>query len=177
MREARKIVLDLRMFDAGVQTTALSAPGNDLSPEVKTYYDKLLIVSAQPQPEQPVVILILRRQKQNRQVRRLPEPPKQGKAVPVRQHDIKNRHIRLLLPETLHRFLYIFCRDDAGVAAVPQSIPDHHEQFPVIVNQQDFSVIYIHTFRPPEFVCLIKCANMPLTVLYHFFRRKTLCLP
>lgn len=49
MREARKIVLDLRMFDAGVQTTALSAPGNDLSPEVKTYYDKLLIVSAQPQ--------------------------------------------------------------------------------------------------------------------------------
>ena len=37
------------MFDAGVQTTALSAPGNDLSPEVKTYYDKLLIVSAQPQ--------------------------------------------------------------------------------------------------------------------------------
>lgn len=41
--------LDLHLFDAAVQTTLLNAQGNDLAPEIKTYYDKLLIANAEPE--------------------------------------------------------------------------------------------------------------------------------
>lgn len=37
------IKLNLNMFDANVQTTGTNAVGNDLSPEMKTFYDKNLI--------------------------------------------------------------------------------------------------------------------------------------
>lgn len=40
------ISMNLRLFD--VQTTLLNAPGNDLSPEMKTYYDKNLLNEAAP---------------------------------------------------------------------------------------------------------------------------------
>ena len=39
----------LRLFDATTQTTLLNTPGNDLSPEMKTYYDKNLLYAAQAQ--------------------------------------------------------------------------------------------------------------------------------
>ena len=41
--------LMLRLFDATTQTTLLNSPGNDLSPEMKTYYDKNLLYAAQAQ--------------------------------------------------------------------------------------------------------------------------------
>lgn len=46
----RKLYLpvDLRLFDANVQTTLLNASGNDLSPEMKTYYEDRLIDHAEP---------------------------------------------------------------------------------------------------------------------------------
>lgn len=40
------IQMNLRLFDT--QTTLLNAPGNDLSPEMKTYYDKNLLQEASP---------------------------------------------------------------------------------------------------------------------------------
>lgn len=40
-------MLNLRMFD-NTQTTHLNAPGNDLSPEMKTFYNKRLIDNAEP---------------------------------------------------------------------------------------------------------------------------------
>ncbi len=40
------VILNLRLFDT--QTTLLNTPGNDLSPEMKTYYDKRLIDNAEP---------------------------------------------------------------------------------------------------------------------------------
>jgi len=40
------VTLDLRLFD--VQTTLLDSPGNDLSPEMKVYYDTRLIDHAEP---------------------------------------------------------------------------------------------------------------------------------
>lgn len=40
------IRMNLRLFDT--QTTLLNAPGNDLSPEMKTYYDKNLLQEASP---------------------------------------------------------------------------------------------------------------------------------
>ena len=45
-----KTELNLQMFDVNtnVQVTTQNAPGADLSPEVKTYYDKLLISNAEP---------------------------------------------------------------------------------------------------------------------------------
>lgn len=51
MFDARKIYhpLDLTLFaDLNVQTTLLDSPGNDLSPEMKTYYEKQLIRNAEP---------------------------------------------------------------------------------------------------------------------------------
>ncbi len=42
------ITLDLCIFDANTQTTATAAPGNDLSAEMKTYYEKRLIDIASP---------------------------------------------------------------------------------------------------------------------------------
>lgn len=42
-----KIRMDLRWFD-NTQTTLLNQPGNDLSPEMKTYYDNRLIDLAEP---------------------------------------------------------------------------------------------------------------------------------
>lgn len=44
-------MIDLHLFDVAtnVQTTHTSAPGNDLSPEMKTYYEKLLIANAEPE--------------------------------------------------------------------------------------------------------------------------------
>jgi N4-gp56 family major capsid protein len=42
------LILNLRMFDANTQTTTLNNPGNDLSPEMKTYYEKRLIDLAEP---------------------------------------------------------------------------------------------------------------------------------
>ena len=42
-----KIRMDLRWFD-NTQTTLLNQPGNDLSPEMKTYYEKRLIDLAEP---------------------------------------------------------------------------------------------------------------------------------
>ncbi|MBE5852900.1 MAG: N4-gp56 family major capsid protein [Lachnospiraceae bacterium] len=40
--------LNLRLFDANVQTTTLNTSGNDLSPEMKTYYSAYLIDNATP---------------------------------------------------------------------------------------------------------------------------------
>lgn len=40
--------LDLRIFFEDTQTTLLNSPGNDLSPEMRTYYDKKLIRHAEP---------------------------------------------------------------------------------------------------------------------------------
>ena len=45
MKAFSKFVFDLQMF--AVQTTLLNSPGNDLSPEMKTYYDMTLIDYAQ----------------------------------------------------------------------------------------------------------------------------------
>ncbi len=44
------MAINLRMFDvpAPVQTTSLNTTGNDLSPEMKTYYDMYLIDNAKP---------------------------------------------------------------------------------------------------------------------------------
>ena len=46
-----EFVLDLMIFsvDMNTQTTITDAPGNDLSPEMKTYYDKLLLANAEPE--------------------------------------------------------------------------------------------------------------------------------
>lgn len=46
-----KFVLDLMIFavDMNTQTTITNYPGNDLSPEMKTYYDKLLLANAEPE--------------------------------------------------------------------------------------------------------------------------------
>ena len=43
------ICLDLQLF--AVQTTLLNSSGNDLSPEMKTYYEKRLLDNAEPNPE------------------------------------------------------------------------------------------------------------------------------
>lgn len=45
-----EIRLDLRLFDGNpnTQTTLLDATGNDLSPEMKTFYDKVLLKNAVP---------------------------------------------------------------------------------------------------------------------------------
>jgi N4-gp56 family major capsid protein len=40
--------LNLRLFDLNTQTTLLDMPGNDLSPEMKTYYEDRLIDHAEP---------------------------------------------------------------------------------------------------------------------------------
>lgn len=42
------ITLDLHIFDENTQTTSTSNPGNDLSAEMKTYYEKRLIDIASP---------------------------------------------------------------------------------------------------------------------------------
>jgi len=47
MNRNHKLVLNLQMF--AVQTTLLHAVGNDLSPEMKTYYEKELIRLAEPE--------------------------------------------------------------------------------------------------------------------------------
>lgn len=44
-----RFALDLRLFDANVQVTTQNIAGGDLSPEMKTYYDKLLLASAEPE--------------------------------------------------------------------------------------------------------------------------------
>lgn len=41
-------ILNLHLFDQYTQTTLLNAPGNNLSPEMKTYYEKRLLDSAEP---------------------------------------------------------------------------------------------------------------------------------
>lgn len=41
--------LNLQLFAENTQVTTMNQTGNDLSPEMKTYYDKLLIMNAQPQ--------------------------------------------------------------------------------------------------------------------------------
>ncbi len=40
--------LNLSLFDEYTQTTLLNATGNDLSPEMKTFYEKRLIDLAEP---------------------------------------------------------------------------------------------------------------------------------
>lgn len=40
--------LNLHLFDANTQTTLLNSPGNDLSPEMKTFYEKRLLDAAEP---------------------------------------------------------------------------------------------------------------------------------
>ena len=41
--------LDLHFFDEATQVTTLNAPGNDLSAEMKTYYEKRLLDAAEPE--------------------------------------------------------------------------------------------------------------------------------
>ena len=41
--------LNLHLFDQDTQTTLLNAPGNDLSAEMKTYYEKRLLDAAEPE--------------------------------------------------------------------------------------------------------------------------------
>ena len=43
-----KYFLDLQIFD-NTQTRLLNSAGNDLSPEMKTYYQKRLIDNAEPE--------------------------------------------------------------------------------------------------------------------------------
>lgn len=40
--------LDLQLFATVTQTTTLNGSGNDLSPEMKTYYEKRLLDNAEP---------------------------------------------------------------------------------------------------------------------------------
>lgn len=48
MRRRELMVIDLRMFDTVMNSTASNAVGNDLSPEMRTFYSRYLIDNAKP---------------------------------------------------------------------------------------------------------------------------------
>lgn len=48
MENLKKLKLNLQLFAGPTQTTLLNQPGNDLSPEMKTYYHDRLIDNAEP---------------------------------------------------------------------------------------------------------------------------------
>ena len=48
MKKTKAAILDLQRFAENVQTTKTTGVGNELSPEMKTYYDRTLLDEAQP---------------------------------------------------------------------------------------------------------------------------------
>ena len=108
-----------------------------------------IVIRAEPQPVDPILILSPRGQKEHGDRRKLPYLFKQRKAVPVRQHYIQDGKIRLPLPGSLKRFL---CRARClylSISVFPQEIGYHGKYLLLVIYEKDlflFQIILLHRY-------------------------------
>ena len=100
-----------------------------------------VIVRPKAQAEQPVAVLVPRREEQRRDVRFGVQLPEQGKAVAVGQVDVQHHKIGLPARKGGTGFGAGLGGGQAAVACAGQCLAQKFQQLPVIVHQKYFGVL------------------------------------
>ncbi|OUM95786.1 MAG: hypothetical protein A9Z00_14390 [Thermobacillus sp. ZCTH02-B1] len=107
-----------------------------------------VVVRAEPETEQPVLVFAPRGQEQDGQIRELPDRGQQRKAVSVGQHHIQHRDVRPERPDERQRRGAVPGGVDAVEPFLAQKPFDHRGDLRLIVDDEDFPVLHVLVHRP-----------------------------